>query len=589
MKNVSSQRNLKQLIDCSMGRVPADLVIQDGTLVNVSIGKLVKNDSLAIKGDRIARINRGDEVIGSQTKVIDAADRIISPGFIDAHLHVESSLLTPTEFCRAVIPHGTTTVSIDPHEIVNVLGRKILDILLKEVDPLPLRFLIQVPSCVPSVSAFENTGAVLGASEVKKLLQNPDLIALAEMMNFPGVYSADLEVLQKIEAAHSLNKIIEGHCPGLTGHELEAYLAAGIGSDHESVTAEEVYEKLSKGCKVAIRAGRFANDLRAIVNMVKTLPDLRNGLFVADDRHPNHLVENGHLNENLRLAVAEGLDPVRAIQMVTINPATHFKINSDLGVLAPGKIADIIVLKELTDFTVEEVIFAGRHIYHSNQFLVEFPSFNYPSWILKSIKLTVPKEKDLIIQSGKEESTVVRVIGVKEGSLYTNHLHEKVPVVNGAIKMVPNRDIFPLYVFNRYGHKTIGKGLVKGFGFKKPCAIASTVAHDSHNLICAGTDLSLILRAVKEIQRIDGGLCVVHSKDTTSLPLSYGGLMSLEPLEAVSVRLQNLQIICQELGIKVADPFMTLAFLSLPVIPALKLTDMGLVDVERFKLCTLEV
>ncbi|MFX1536933.1 MAG: adenine deaminase [Promethearchaeota archaeon] len=588
MKNVSSQRNLKQLIDCSMGRGPADLVIQDGTLVNVSIGKLVKNDILAIKGDRIARVSGGDESIGPQTKVIDATDHIISPGFIDAHLHVESSLLTPTEFCRAVIPHGTTTVSIDPHEIVNVLGAEILEILLKEVDPLPLRFLIQVPSCVPATD-FEISGAIVDASSVKKLLKHPDLIALAEMMNFPGVYSADPEVLQKIEAAHSLNKIIEGHCPELTDHELDAYLAAGIGSDHESVTAEEAYEKLSKGCKVAIRAGRFVDDLRAIVNMLKNLPDLRNSLFVADDRHANDLIENGHLNENLKLAVAEGLDPVRAIQMVTINPATHFKINSDLGVLAPGKIADVIVLKELTDFSVEEVIFAGRHIYHSNQLLIQFPSFKYPSWVLKSIKLTVPKEKDLIIQSRKENSTIVRVIGVKEGSLYTNHLQEKVPVANGVIKAVPNRDIFPLYVFNRYGHKTIGKGLVKGFGFKKPCAIASTVAHDSHNLICAGTDVSLILKAIKEIQRINGGLCVVQPKDTQSLPLPYGGLMSLEPLEAVFVRLQSLQEVCQELGIKVADPFMTLAFLSLPVIPALKLTDMGLVDVEQFRMCTLEV
>ncbi|MFX0090780.1 MAG: adenine deaminase, partial [Candidatus Hodarchaeota archaeon] len=562
---------------------------KNGTLVNTAVGQLTVSEIIAIKGSRIASMTKGKGFIGSQTQVIDGTGKIISPGFIDAHIHIESSLLTPTEFCRAVIPHGTTTVSIDPHEIVNVLGARVMDILSKEVESLPLRFLIQVPSCVPAVPDFENAGTILDAASVRKLLKRPDFIALAEMMNFPGVYSTDPEVLKKIESAHSLNKLVEGHCPGLTGHELDAYLAAGIGSDHESTTAEEVYEKLSKGCKIAIRAGKFANDLKIIVNKIKSLPDLRNCFFVSDDRHPNRLIEDGHLNENLRLAVAEGLDPVRAIQLVTINPATHFNIASSIGVIAPGKIADLIILSDLKNFNVEEVIFAGRHIYHSNQMLTEFPSFSYPSWTLRSVQLATPTEDDLIIPSTEDDSTIARVIGVKEGSLYTDHLLEKLLVINGEINPDPGKDIFPIFVFNRYGKKTVGKGMVKGFGFREPCAIASTVGHDSHNLICTGTTRSLIIAAVKEILHIGGGLSISHTKGTMSLPLPYGGLMSLRPLEEVSKQLHRLQDLCQELSIQITDPFMTLAFLSLPVIPALKITDIGLIDVEQFKRCRIEV
>ncbi len=574
-----------EMIKCAVGEISADLVIQNGIIANVLTKELI-NDSLAVKSGRIARIGSCTDIIGKDTNVIDADGKIISPGFIESHIHVESSMLTLTQFSAAIAPHGTTTTVIDPHEIANVLGARGVRLLIEEKKQLPLRYLIEVPSCVPAVSGFENAGAELNAKDVAELLKE-DTFGLAEMMNFPGVFLGVPEVLEKINSALQVNKIVEGHAPGVSGNNLNAYIGAGISSDHEATTIEEGLEKLRLGMKLQIREGSFAKDLETIIKgIIEARIDTRNCLIVSDDRHPHDLVYQGHLDHSLRLAVKTGLDPLIALQMVTINVSQHIGLSYDIGSIAPGKIADITIFDNVEDFIVQNTIFKGQEIAREGKLIKELPTFFYPEWALDTVHVKpIPNENELKIPwKGSDSSVKARIIGVLEHSLLTENLVAELRVENGYIVPDVTNDILPIVVIERHNKLgTIGSGFIKNFGLPNG-ALASSIGHDSHNIIAVGSTYDYILKAVEQLIANKGGLVAITNDSTYQIALPFAGIMTTEKPEVIATKLREMDEYIDNMGVKISSPFMALSFLALPVIPHLKLTDKGLVDVDAFEM-----
>ncbi len=583
--------NLKSLVDCAAGREPADTVILGTRVVNVYTRELLDAD-VAIKGGRIARVGDVSDITGAKTSVISRSGAVLSPGFIESHIHIESSMLTPTQFCAAVLPRGTTTAVVDPHEIANVLGVKGVRLVIDEVSKLPMRVLVEVPSCVPALEGFETSGATLDVPAIRQLL-GEDTHALAEMMNFPGVYLGTHEVLDKIQAAHDAGKIVEGHAPGLSGNLLNAYVSSGIYSDHESEGFDEALEKLRLGVKVQIREGSFAKNLVSIIQgVVAAGIDTRNCLIASDDRHADDLESIGHLDHSLRLAVKEGLDPLEALQMVTINTATHLGLEETLGGIAPGKQADLVILEDVTGFNVRDVLFAGEHVVRSGELIVDLPDFHYPEWALDTVHVpSVPTLADMMYQVDDSTSGTaeVRVMEVQPGSLLTGHGKASLRVEDKHLVPDLDADILPLLVIERHkGTGNIGKGFVRGFGLTDG-ALASTVAHDSHNIIVVGSAYEHMQRAVKSLIEAGGGLATSSSDQMQVLALQLAGLMTRDPPSVVSDRLGVLRRLAVDAGCVLPHPFMALSFLALPVIPHLKLTDMGLMDVDSFSMTDLIV
>jgi adenine deaminase len=494
-------------------------------------------------------------------------------------------MLTLTEFTKAVIPHGTTTVVMDPHELVNVTGVPGLDLLISEASKSTIRYLIELPSCVPSLPGFETTGGVLDSTKINELLKRKEIFALAEMMNYPGVLLRLNDVISNIDSAKEAGKMIEGHAPLLQGKELQAYIAAGITSDHEATSASEVLEKLRLGMKIQLREGSFAKDLKNIfVDLKKEKIDTRNLVIASDDRNSIDLFEKGHLDYTYKQMLDLGVDPLEAIQMMTINTATHLGLQNEIGGISPGKSADLIVVNNLEKFEISLVISQGKIVFKDGIITTSPPDIDYPDFIFNTLShLTIPSKEDLYLLSDSEEVNV-RVIGLKDQSLLTEKLQHILKTENGILIPDIEEDVIPIVVVNRHTkEKKIGKGFVKGLGIKN-AAIASTVAHDSHQLICAGTDYELMIKAISTLKKANGGQVVVTPKKATLLELNFAGIMSSKKYEELVTEQKLLHEAVKELESNLTEPFMGLAFVALPVISHLKLTDHGLVDVDEFKL-----
>lgn len=567
----------KQLIDCAAGRIPADFVLANGRVIHVHTGEITSTDVAVING-RIAGLG---DYEGLET--IDLAGKYLSPGFIEGHIHIESSMLIPSQFAAAVIPHGTTTVICDPHEIANVCGTAGVHFMLS--DDLPLSIYAMAPSCVPATH-METSGAVLSAAKVAELLDHPKIIGLAEMMNFPGTVAALPEVLAKIFLARKRGLPLDGHAPGLSGRELQAYVAAGINSDHECTTLHEAREKLRAGMSVFIREGSTAHNLEELLPIIDS-PAAGHCLLVTDDRHADDLIEHGHLDHILRRAVHFGADPVTALQMVTINPALHFGFKN-IGAIVPGFHADLVILDDLETFNVHSVFCKGVRTSAHGAVTMTLPPPSLetlPQAIQSSVNIR-PEKINLALPAG---SGRIRVIQCIDNQLVTRQQLLDPKVVNGHLVADVERDILKIAVIERH-HSTqaIGLGFVQGLGLKNG-AIGSTVAHDSHNLVVVGTSDAAMMKVIVQIFEMQGGLAVAD--DTTvhgSLPLPVAGLMSTAPAEEVCSSLRALHRALAKVGTTVKNPFMLLSFLALPVIPELKITDKGLVDVTQFCLVPLQ-
>lgn len=563
---------LAELIRLARGLQPADLLLKNGRVVNV-LSAEIHEANVAIAGSQI--IGFGDY---EAHEVIDLQGAYLAPGFIDGHVHIESSMMTVPEFARTVVPRGTTTVVIDPHEIANVLGLDGIRYMLETSKYNPLSVYVMVPSCVPSTT-LETAGSALLWYDLAVFLNDPWVLGLGEMMNYPGVLNGDQTVLDKLRAAHG--RRIDGHAPGLSGRDLSAYVAVGIRSDHECTTVDEAREKLRQGMYVMIREGSTARNMTALLPLV-TAENSRRCMFVTDDRHPADLIDEGHMDFLVKKAISLGLPPITAIQMVTLNPAQYFGLQ-DKGAIIPGFQADLVVFDDLERLHVRQVYRAGKLVAENGEMLpVSTPRRNIP------IRSSINVNWDTVSWPVPAESTRMRVIEVVPNELITHCILEEPTVVDGLAVADPDRDLLKLAVIERHlASGNMGKGFVKGLGLKRG-AIASSVAHDSHNIIVAGANDEDMQRAAREIAGMRGGLAVVENGQVLGrLPLPIAGLMSDHDVEDARAGLTHLIGIAGRLGAAVRDPFMAMSFLALPVIPDLKLTDRGLVDVTHMSLVPL--
>ena len=571
--------NLKKLISVARGEAPADVVLKNARIINTFVGE-IEQGNVAIYGDRIAGIGDYDEA----KEIIDLQGNYLAPGLIDGHTHIESSMLHPARYAQAVVPRGTLTVVTDLHEIANVCGLKGIKFVIDWAQKLPLDMLFMAPSCVPATT-LETSGAQIGTEEVKGLLTSPNVIGLGEVMNFPGVLSGDEKVLNKIIA--SQGSVIDGHAPGLKGKELNAYIAAGILSDHECTTLEEGKEKLERGMYLMIREGSSEKNLDALLPLV-TDNTYNRCFFVVDDRSCSDLLHEGDIDWVLREAISKGLEPIRALQMATINTAEYFRLY-DRGAIAPGYLANLVTITDLSKLEINMVFYKGKLVARQGRPLFSLPQLKTNSYQLTANTVRIkPLTTELLSLRAKRSNLTEEtypIIEIVPGQIATKKRVEKVKVVDGMIVPDLEKDILKLVVVERHkASGNIGLGLVKGFGLKQG-ALASSVAHDSHNIIAVGANDFDILKAIEEIERLQGGLvaCGNH-KVLASLPLPVAGLLSPEPLEVVVAQFEKLEKVAASLGNLPPAPFSILSFLALPVIPELRLTDLGLVDVVAFKL-----
>ncbi len=564
---------LAERIRVASGEGEVDLLIKNGRVVNVFSGEIEKKEVAIYDG---IIVGFGDY---PAKKLIDVKGDFLCPGLIDGHVHIESSMVTIPEFAKAVLPRGTTTVVIDPHEIANVSGIEGVHFMANSAKGVPLNVFIMLPSCVPATS-METAGAKLGIRELKSLFKEPWSIGLAEMMNFPGVIYRNPEVLNKIEMAKG--KRIDGHAPSLSGKGLFAYLTAGIRSDHECTTAKEAKEKMKNGMWIMVREGSTARNLRDLLPLVHA-KNARRFFFVTDDRHPKELLKEGHIDSMVRESIRLGLDPILAIQMATLNAAEYFRLD-DLGALAPGYKADILSFDHLGRFQIKKVFKDGLLVAEGGKLLAP-PGKRLPPYRLKSkqmLQIKPLRQESLLLRSSQSLAKVIQII---PDQIITQKVLKHIVLKDGVAYPNLEEDILKIAVLERH-HRSgnIGLGFVRGLGLKKG-AMGSTVAHDSHNLVVVGTNDQEMLKAIETLKAMGGGLVVVEDENIlASLSLPIAGLMADHSVLDVHHSLEKLQRAARSLGSKLADPFMTLSFLSLPVIPELKMTDKGLVDVNQFKI-----
>ncbi len=556
--------------------MPSPTAIKNGNLVNVSTGEIYKTD-ISINNGKITAVR--ENITGKN--IINARSKFIIPGLIESHIHIESSMVSLTEFSKAVIPHGTTTIINDPHEIANVLGISGINFLINESKNVPVNFYFTIPSCVPA-SAFETNGETIGLSEVKALVNNKKIIGLGEVMNFPDVISGDAEISDKIHIVKNAGKIIDGHCPKLTGELLDKYISAGIMSDHESTTGKEAIEKLRKGMLIMIREGSAAKNISILKDILNKNLNLNSVVFACDDRHPHDLIEEGHIDRIIRKAIALGADPIDAIKMATINPANYFKLR-DKGVIAPGKDADILIVNDISKFEIDKVIIAGEVVFENNELIKKFKQYSYPDFVKNTFNVKPLTAADFDIKTNRCGEINAKVIKIIEGELLTNSITRKLRVENNTIIPDINSDILKIAVVERH-HRTgnIGRGFVRGFKLNRG-AFASSVSHDSHNIIVVGTNNKDMLSAVNKITDMQGGLAIARDSKIYGLKLNIAGLMSEKLVSVVNKKLNFLNDKLKEFGVEINAPFMMLSFLALLVIPELKLTDKGLFDVLKFE------
>jgi len=494
----------------------------------------------------------------------------ILPGFIDSHVHIESSMVIPSEFARLAATHGTVATVSDPHEIANVCGAEGVEFMIENGKKVPFKFNFGAPSCVPA-TVFETAGATLNSDDVKKLLQKNEIKYLSEMMNFPGVLSREREVMNKIAAAHLLNKPVDGHAPGLRGNQAKKYIDAGISTDHECFTKEEALEKLNYGMKIIIREGSAAKNFEALIDLIND--HYKNIMFCSDDKHPDSLVA-GHINQLCARAVAKGIDVFKVLQAACINPVQHYKLN--VGLLRDGDAADFILVEDLQHFMVKQTYIDGKLVAESGNTLIESVDTN-PINQFGCDEISV--DALTIRYTGKKS---IHVIEALDGQLITNNLEWEPKVENGNIVSDTVNDILKIVVVNRYKNAPVAKAFIKNFGFKKG-AIASSVAHDSHNIIAAGVEDASLAKAINLIIRKKGGISCVNNKDERVLPLPVAGLMTTDDGYKVAEAYTAIDKMAKALGSSLSAPFMTLSFMALLVIPHLKLSDLGLFDGDAFK------
>lgn len=566
---------LEKRISVSAKKTPADLVVKNGMIVNVFTGELMSGD-IAIVDGVIAGIGSYEGA-----KIIDAHNKIIIPGLIDGHVHIESSLLTPKEFSKIVLQHGVTSVVTDPHEIANVAGVNGIQFMIDEATRLPMDIYVMLSSCVPATK-FENNGALLNAEELSPFLSAPEVLGLAEVMDFASVKNGDSFMMDKIAMVQESNGLIDGHAAGLTKEELNIYMAAGIRTDHESINAKEAKDRLDMGMYLMIREGTVAKDLMALLPAV-TAKNSRRCLFVTDDKLIDDLLEEGSIDHIIRLAIQNGLDPITAIQMGTLNTAECFNLDH-LGAIAPGYQADFLILDDLETVSINQVFKKGVCI-SDNGKLNESLFKNEIGKGLKGPELARINAQELTVEALSIPLTdyICNVIEIIPNSLVTNHLKEEVTIEEGCFVPSIQKDQLKIAVIERHnGMNHIGLGLVKGFRLKQG-AIATTVAHDSHNIVVVGTSDQEILKAVKQVIETNGGLAVVEGEEVlASLALPVAGLMTEMEYPVVNEQLKALNQAVSTIGESINfNPFLTLSFLTLPVIPKLKITDLGLFDFER--------
>lgn len=583
---------IRELVLTALGKLKADLVLKNVCLVNVYTSEVIENISIGIKNGRVAYVGENAKhLIGSSTQVIDIKGMYVTPGFMDSHIHIESSMLTPLGFSEAVLPHGTTAVFIDPHEIANVLGVKGVEFFIKEALEAPIRIFINVPSCVPSTPE-DTTGAILEYEEVKHLLENKYTIGLAEVMDFHGVLALREDIIRKIETAHKLGKVVDGHAPSLSGRYLQAYIGTGISSDHESVEAEEVIEKARLGMYVMLREGSAWRDLAKTVKAVtEGKIDTRMLLLTSDDRNPYDIVHEGHIDYLIRKIISLGVDPVKAIQMATLNIALRFRVDNHLGGIAPGKLADIVVLDSLDKVNVKMVFVDGKLLAKEGKSLWHVPKgYRAPKHLYRTIniKRRISPEDFKIKAPIVKGSVKVKVIGIVPEKAVTKKLIVDMSVENGYILADTKRDILKIAMIERYsGNGRVGVGLVHGFGFKYG-ALASSIAHDSHNILVVGVSGKDMATAVNKVIEIGGGIVfAANGEIKAAVELPIAGILSDKPVKEVVEELEKLTLETKKAGSKLSEPYMVLSILGLIVIPELRITDKGLFDVLSNKFTSL--
>lgn len=588
----------RSLVDVAMGRAHADLVIRNGQWVCVQSGEIIDGTDIAIVDGRVAYVGPdAGHTVGKDTIVVDARGKYLVPGLLDGHMHVESGMVTVTEFVRAVAPRGTTGMFIDPHEIANVFGLKGVKLMVDEAAKQPIHVWVQAPSCVPSAPGFETPGASIGPEEIAEAMTWPGVIGLGEMMNFPGVFGGDTKMLTEMAITHAADKTIGGHyaSPDL-GLPFHGYVAGGAEDDHEGTRLDDAIARVRQGMKAMLRYGSAWHDVASQVKAItKHKLDSRRFLLCTDDSHAQTISQEGHMDRVLRHAIAEGLPPMTAIQMCTINTAEHFGLTREMGMIAAGRWADIVLVEDLRDFRAEVVIAKGQVIAQKGKWTSDLPTFSYPKWATNSVNLKRElKADDFILKvegqkpalSRAEGSNVVaNVIGVIENQAPTKHLKIEMPVTNGQLKADTTRDIAKIALVERHkGTGGITLGLVSGFGLTRKCAIASTVAHDSHHMIVVGTDDASMAAAANSLRGSGGGqVVVIDGKVRAQVELQIAGLMSTERAEVVAKKAASVLEGFVNCGCELNNPNMQLSLLGLVVIPELRISDMGLVDVTKFK------
>jgi len=565
---------LKKRIAVSSKQIPADLVIKNGKIIDVFNLEIIEGD-VAISDGMFVGIG---EFEGK--KVIDAKNRYVCPGFIDGHVHIESSMVPPSEFAKVVLPHGVTTVITDPHEIGNVSGNDGLSFMIEDSENLPLDVFLMLPSSVPA-TPFENNGADLKANDLEPFYSHPRVLGLAEVMDFPSLKNAEDSIIDKILVTAKNYGLMDGHLAGLDTNAIDIYRTAGIKTDHECNTAQDALERLRRGMYLLIREGSVAKDLKTLIKVV-TPNNARRCLFCTDDKHLDDLIEEGSIDHNIRLAIQEGISPLQAIQMATLNAAECYRLTNK-GAIAPGFEADFLLLDQLETIKITEVYKSGNLVAQNGRFVGKLPAKNVPNTLLLStVHVSELHEKDL--QISLNNGNKANIIEIIPNQLITNKLVEKVSMSNGYFHSSIENDQLKLVVVERHKNTgNIGLGVVKGFGFTDG-AIATTIAHDSHNIVATGTNDDDILMAIQGLKDMNGGLVIVKNKQIiASLSLPIAGLMSDKDSQTVNLELDQIKGSLSQLGFTGNfNPFLTLSFLTLPVIPSLKLTDLGLFDVETF-------
>jgi adenine deaminase len=539
-------------------------MIVQGNIVDIQNQRIFKGE-IVVENDKIIAIHEANH----------AVENYIVPGFIDAHIHIESSMLVPSEFAKIAVIHGTVATVSDPHEIANVLGVKGVDFMIENGKKVPLKFNFGAPSCVPATS-FESAGAIINADDIKLMMENPDIKYLAEMMNYPGVLFDDAEVLAKIQHAKNNHKPIDGHAPGLRGEDATKYIAAGITTDHECFSFDEAKEKLEKGMKVSIREGSAAKNFEALIDL---LPDnYKNMMFCSDDKHPDDLLL-GHINQLCERAVAKGIDVFEVLQAACINPVKHYDL--EVGLLQKGDFADFVVVDSLTHFNVLETYINGELVAKNGESFVKSVDFE----VLNNFNTNEKKVADFEYKSSAKK---IRVIEALDGELVTNQIECESLIEDGNLVSNTKTDVLKMTVVNRYQNDAPAIAFIKNFGLKEG-AIASSVGHDSHNIIAIGVSDELICKAVNLIIQNRGGVCAVTSTEEKIVPLSVAGIMSDKPAQEIGKNYAELDKMAKEMGSKLRAPYMSLSFMALLVIPSLKLSDKGLFDGGSFQFTSLGV